>query len=105
LHFKEPIDKEETMPGRKECVDFVANGVEGITKKQAADAVESIIKFLADCLARGERIQLPGFGTFNVSERKARQGRNPTTGAVISIPASKNVRFKPGKELREAVNR
>jgi DNA-binding protein HU-beta len=50
-------------------------------------------------------VQLPGFGSFSVSERAARQGRNPATGATIDIPASKNVRFKMGKELKEALNR
>ena len=93
------------MAGRKELTEQVATEVEGISRKQAADAVDCVFRFLSDCLARGERIQLPGFGTFNLSQRAARQGRNPTTGAAISIPASKSVRFKPGKELREAVNR
>jgi DNA-binding protein HU-beta len=93
------------MAGRKEMTECVATEVEGITRKQAADAVDCIFKFLSEALARGERIQVPGFGTFNLSERKARQGRNPTTGEAISIPASRSVRFKPGKELRDTVNR
>lgn len=93
------------MAGRKEMTECVATQVEGISKKQASDAVDCVFKFLSDSLARGERVQVPGFGTFNLSERAARQGRNPTTGATIDIPASKGVRFKPGKELKDTVNR
>jgi DNA-binding protein HU-beta len=97
--------EEETMAGRKEMTEYVATQVEGISRKQASDAVDCVFKFLTDCLARGERIQVPGFGTFNLSERAARQGRNPTTGATIDIAASKNVRFKAGKDLRDQLNR
>ena len=78
--------------------------LEGVTKKAAAEAVDAIFDCITGNLARGERVQIPGFGTFNVSERAAREGRNPATGEPMHIAASKSVRFKPGKGLKDAVN-
>ena len=68
------------------------------------EAVDAIIECIIGNLTRGERVQIPGFGTFNISERAAREGRNPATGEAMHIPASKSVRFKPGKALKDAVN-
>jgi DNA-binding protein HU-beta len=92
------------MAGKADIVDHVVDSVEGITKKQAAEAFDAVFGAITDCLSDDERVQVPGFGSFAVSERAARQGRNPATGATINIPASKNVSFKPGKDLKEAVN-
>ena len=65
----------------------------------------AFVGYIADSCQRGERCAIPGLGSFNVSQRKAREGRNPRTKEKINIPASKNVRFKAGKDLRELVNR
>ncbi len=66
--------------------------------------VSAFIEQITNALARGESIALLGFGSFNVSERAAREGRNPQTGATIQIAASKTVSFKAGKALKDAVN-
>jgi len=77
----------------------------GITKSAAAKAIDSLIEGITRSLGQGERTTLVGLGTFQVSERKARMGRNPHTGAAIHIPAKKVVRFRASKDLEEAVNR
>lgn len=72
----------------------------GITKTKAEIAVETIFDSMKKALARGDRIELRGFGVFNVKPRKTGIGRNPRTGQEVSIPPGKAVRFKPGKELQ-----
>ncbi|MFV1457194.1 HU family DNA-binding protein, partial [Bacillus mycoides] len=74
-----------------------------VTKAQAEKAVASVLGGVKDTLAAGEKVQLLGFGTFEVRERAARKGRNPQTGEEMEIAASKVPAFKPGKELKEAV--
>lgn len=92
------------MAGKADIVDYLVDNVDGLTKKQAAEAFEGVFDAITEILQDGERVSIPGFGSLTVVERAARQGRNPATGATITIPASKNVRFKPGKDLKEAVN-
>jgi DNA-binding protein HU-beta len=92
------------MAGKSDIVDFIADNVEGISKKQANEAFESFVEVICMHLERGERVQVPGLGSFAPSERAARTGRNPKTGEAIAIPASKNVRFKAGKDLKSTVN-
>jgi DNA-binding protein HU-beta len=75
----------------------------GITKKQAVEAVDAFIEAVKGSLAKGEKVSLIGFGTFNVKERAAREGRNPRTGKKIKIPKKKVPSFKPGKELKDSV--
>jgi DNA-binding protein HU-beta len=77
----------------------------GISKAQADRAIDSLVGGITDSLRRGDRVTLVGFGTFSVSQRKARRGRNPQTLELIKIPATKGVRFASGKKLKEAVNR
>jgi len=72
----------------------------GITKSKAEQAVETVFESMKNALARGDRIELRGFGVFNVRPRKTGIGRNPRTGAQVNIPPGKAVRFKPGKELQ-----
>ena len=72
----------------------------GVTKTKAELAVETVFESMKKSLARGDRIELRGFGVFNVKPRKTGIGRNPRTGAEVSIPPGKAVRFKPGKELQ-----
>ena len=73
----------------------------GITKTKAELAVETVFESMRRSLSKGDRIELRGFGVFNVRPRKTGIGRNPRTGAEVSIPPGKAVRFKPGKDLRE----
>lgn len=75
----------------------------GITKSQAEKAVDGFVSAVSGALAGGDKITLVGFGTFSVGTRSQREGRNPRTGAKIKIPASKVVKFKPGKNLSEKV--
>lgn len=70
-----------------------------ITKSQAATSIESFVEAITKALKSGEKVTLIGFGTFSVSKRAARKGRNPKTGEVIKIKAKKIARFKAGKEL------
>ncbi|MFB5662148.1 HU family DNA-binding protein [Alteribacillus sp. HJP-4] len=75
-----------------------------ISKKDASKAVDAVFDSITDSLKKGDKIQLVGFGSFEVRERAARKGRNPQTGEEIKIPATKNPAFRPGKQLKDAVN-
>ena len=77
----------------------------GISKAQADRAFDSVLRGITDSLRKGERATLVGFGTFGVSQRKARRGVNPQTNEAIKIPATKGVRFSAGKKLKEVVNK
>ena len=72
----------------------------GLTKTKAEIAVETVFESMKRALGNGDRIELRGFGVFNVKPRKTGIGRNPRTGEEVSIPPGKAVRFKPGKELQ-----
>jgi len=87
---------------KSELIDHVAERA-GLTKKVAADAVESVFSVISDALSKGEKVTLVGFGTFEVRERAAREGVNPATKEPIHIPATRVPAFKPGKALRELV--
>ncbi len=73
------------------------------TKKEAQAAVDCILLSISNALKKGDTVSLVGFGTFKVTKRKARKGRNPQTGEEIKIKASKAPKFTPGKSLKEAV--
>lgn len=75
----------------------------GMTKKQAAAAVDAFLGAVKDALASGDKVNLVGFGSFSVKKRAAREGRNPRTGKKLKIPAKKVPVFKPGKALKDAV--
>ncbi len=75
-----------------------------MTKAQATEALNTVLDSISSALKDGDKVTLIGFGTFSVSEREARTGRNPQTGATINIDAKKIVKFKPGKELSDSVN-
>ncbi len=89
---------------KTELVAAVADKA-GLTKKDAEAAVKAFTEVVSTQLKKGDKIQLVGFGTFEVSKRAAREGRNPQTGAVMKIPASKAPKFKPGKALKDLVNK
>ncbi len=88
---------------KTELIAAVAEKAE-ISKKDAEKAVKAFTEVVSDELVKGEKIQLVGFGTFEVSERPAREGRNPKTGEVMTIAASKAPKFKAGKALKDMVN-
>ncbi|PYQ57497.1 MAG: DNA-binding protein [Acidobacteria bacterium] len=92
------------MAGKADLVNVIVDSVEGITRRQAVAAFESIVDAVSSSLKAGESVKIPGLGSFAVAERGARKGRNPATGESITIKASKTVRFKAGKDLKEAVN-
>lgn len=75
----------------------------GMTKRDVGQIVEAVFDAISDALARGEKVQLVGFGNFEIRERAARKGRNPQTGEVIDIAASKVPAFRAGKALREGI--
>ena len=77
----------------------------GLSKKDAEAAVKAFTDVVAEALKAGDKIQLVGFGTFEVSERAAREGRNPRTGETMTIAASKTPKFKPGKALKDEINK
>ncbi len=76
----------------------------GITKRQATKALELVLDSIKITLRSGEKVSIVGFGTFRATDRKARMGRNPKTGKTISIPPKRAVVFKPGQQLRRALN-
>ena len=76
----------------------------GLSKKDAEKALKAFTDVVAEELKKDGKVQLVGFGTFEVSKRAAREGRNPQTGKTMSIPASKAPKFKAGKALKDAVN-
>lgn len=76
-----------------------------ITKKDAEKAIAAVINSITNAMAEGDKVQLVGFGTFEVRARDARKGKNPRTGEVINIPASKVPAFKAGKALKDIVNK
>lgn len=88
---------------KAELVAKIAETCE-MTKKDAENAVNAFLDIVEKQLKKGEKVALVGFGTFDVSKRKARDGRNPKTGESMRIPASKSPKFKPGKALKDAIN-
>jgi DNA-binding protein HU-beta len=88
---------------KTELVAYVAEATE-LTKKDAAKAVDAVFAGIEGSLKKGDKVQLIGFGNFEVRERAARKGRNPQTGEEIEIAASKSPAFTPGKTLKEAIN-
>jgi DNA-binding protein HU-beta len=89
---------------KNDLVASVASSA-GLSKADAAKAVDGLLDAITGSLKKGSEVRLVGFGTFTVARRKASQGRNPRTGAPIEIKASKQPKFKAGKALKDAVNR
>ena len=87
-----------------DLVDKIA-AANGISKTAAGGAIDTIVDAVTSALKKGDRMTLVGFGTFSVSQRKARNGRNPQTGGVIKIAARRVAKFTPGVELKKAVNK
>jgi DNA-binding protein HU-beta len=89
---------------KQELIDVVSTS-SSLSKADATRALDATLDHISKVLSKGEAVILIGFGTFDVAQRAARAGRNPQTGATIQIPAAKAVRFKPGKALKEQVNK
>ncbi|PLR75641.1 DNA-binding protein [Bacillus sp. V3-13] len=94
--------EEVTSMNKTELINAVAEASE-LSKKDATKAVDAVFDAILDALKNGDKVQLIGFGNFEVRERAARKGRNPQTGEEIEISASKVPAFKPGKALKDAV--
>ena len=88
---------------KTELVAAIAEKAE-LSKKDAEKALKAFTEVVGEELKKGEKIQVVGFGTFEVSERAAREGRNPQTGETMTIKASKSPRFKAGKALKDSLN-
>ncbi len=88
---------------KSELIDQVAHNAE-LNKTTATRVVDVLLDVISERLRQGDTVTLSGFGTFTVSNRHARNGRNPRTGEMIAIPASKSPRFKAGKGLKDALN-
>jgi DNA-binding protein HU-beta len=89
---------------KNELISVVADKAD-LTKGQAGDAVDATLDAIANALSSGDEVRLLGFGNFAVANRKATTARNPQTGAIVNVPASKAPKFKAGKALKDAVNR
>ncbi|OGG51281.1 MAG: DNA-binding protein HU [Candidatus Handelsmanbacteria bacterium RIFCSPLOWO2_12_FULL_64_10] len=90
------------MANKSDLVDALAERT-NLSKKDAEQILDTVIDVVTQTLKKGDKLTISGFGTFSVSARAARTGRNPQTGAAIQISASKNPRFKPGKVLKDAI--
>ncbi|MBI4478134.1 MAG: integration host factor subunit beta [Acidobacteria bacterium] len=89
---------------KAELVEEVSR-VSDLTKKHSEVIVETVFKSIIDALQRGEKIELRGFGSFRLRQREPRKGRNPKTGDKVDVPPKKVPYFKPGKELKELINK
>jgi len=90
---------------KSELVEVIAEKQGSITRREAEVVVNTIFSAIGDALAGGDRVELRGFGSFTTKHRNARIGRNPKTGESVHVPAKVVPHFKPGKELRERVDR
>jgi DNA-binding protein HU-beta len=98
--FNDQTGGEKEMAGKAEIVDRIAV-LTGIPKTHIAMVYDNIFDLTGEMLAEGEKITVPNFGAFMITERPERQGRNPATGGTITISASKSVRFKVSKNLKD----
>ncbi len=96
---KSQTARKENRMTKKDIVAEVVNRT-GLSKTEAEVAVETVVETMKRSMERGERIEVRGFGVFDIRPRKTRVGRNPRTGKEVIIPPGKAVRFKPGKGLR-----
>ncbi|MDR2990496.1 MAG: integration host factor subunit beta [Burkholderiaceae bacterium] len=90
---------------RSDLIDTLADRFEPLPRHDAESAVRLILDMMTDALARGQRVEVRNFGRFVIKHRPARTGRNPRTGASVAVPEKRTPHFKPGKGLREAVDR
>jgi DNA-binding protein HU-beta len=103
MHKESQKREEMSVITKAELVEKIAESAD-MAKAEAARAVDAVADCITEALTGGQKVAWSGFGSFEVSERKARKGRNPQTGEEIDIAASKGARFKAGKKLKDAVN-
>jgi DNA-binding protein HU-beta len=96
------LNQEVNRMNKSELVTEVAEATE-LSKKDVTKVVDAVFEAISTALQNGDKVQLVGFGNFEVRERSARKGRNPQTGEEIEIPASKIPAFKPGKALKDGI--
>ena len=89
---------------KAELIEALVDRIDRLTKKEAELIVNTVLKSISDSLASGDKVELRGFGSFKVKDRRSREGRNPKTGDKVSVAAKRVPYFKAGKELRERVN-
>ena len=89
---------------RSDLVEELAARFEQLGQRDAEYTVKTMLEAIADALARGHRVEIRGFGSFSITHRAPRTGRNPRSGASVQVPAKRVAHFKPGKSLREAVD-
>ena len=89
----------------KHLATRLAEKTKDMSKKQANELLDTLFKFIVADLKKGNRVRIPGFGILQVRKSAARMARNPATGEAISVPAKKKIKFRPAKELKEAVGK
>ncbi len=89
---------------KTELIDAIANGVDGLTKAKAEQALNVLMSTVMEAVSNGDSVSLIGFGTFSQGERGERMARNPRTGEEIKVAAAKTVKFKAGQKFKDAVN-
>lgn len=89
---------------KAELIEKVTEQVNGLTKRQTEVVVNTVFGSIKDAMAKGDKIEIRGFGSFRLRYRRTREGRNPKTGAKVSVPAKRVPFFKAGKELKELVD-
>jgi integration host factor subunit beta len=89
---------------KAELIEALVTRIDRITKKEGEIIVNVVLQSISDSLARGDKVELRGFGSFKIKDRRSREGRNPKTGEKVFVDAKKVPYFKAGKELRERVN-
>ena len=90
---------------KSSLIEKLSENIEGLTKKQTEVIVDTVFESIKNALAKGEKVEIRGFGNFKHRSRKARKARNPKTGDSVEVPPKKVPYFKVGKELREMINR
>lgn len=107
LRLSSHIQKKKIMSGitRSNLIKAINARIPSLSEKDTDDAVRMVLKVLGDSLACGRRIEIRGFGAFDLNLRPARLGRNPRTGEAVAVPAKFAVHFKPGKDMKDNVNR
>lgn len=90
---------------KAELIERVSEKIQGLTKRQTEVIVNSVFNSIKESLAKGNKIEIRGFGSFRIRQRRQRAGRNPKTGVSVSVPAKRVPFFKAGKELKEMVDK
>ncbi|MEI6002362.1 HU family DNA-binding protein [Paraburkholderia bengalensis] len=98
------LNQKGTLMNKQELIDAVA-GQTGASKAQTGETLDTLLEVIKKAVAKGDAVQLIGFGSFGSGKRAARTGRNPKTGETIKIPAAKTVKFTAGKAFKDAVNK